>query len=149
MSKKIEKSVGNIFIIIKNNIKGKDIKTIFHFTPNKRKYSSVKKINDDNNLSVLKFKKRKKIPLTTKNNFHIIINDNDDNSFVKNKDKKDYMNITKKLKNNSHSKFKARPCPSFTYMEVKKSNKPLTIGHEPNLYTKKRFYERENKKNEN
>ena len=87
--------------------------------------------------------------MTTKNNFHIIINDNDDNSFVKNKDKKDYMNITKKLKNNSHSKFKARPCPSFTYMEVKKSNKPLTIGHEPYLYTKKRFYERENKKNDN
>ena len=60
MSKKIENSVGNIFIIIINNIKEKDIKTIFHFTPNKRNYSSVKKNKDDNHLSVIKFNKRKK-----------------------------------------------------------------------------------------
>ena len=149
MSKKIENSVGNIFIIIKNNIKGKDIKTIFHFTPNKRKYSSVKKKDNNNNLNLLKFTKRKNIPFTTKNNFKIIINNNDDNSFNKSKDKNNFMNISKKLRNNSQSKFKARPCPTFTYMEVKKSNKPLTIGHEPNLHTKKRFYERESKKNDN
>ena len=37
MGKKIENSVGNIFIIIKNNIKRKDIKIIFHFTPIKKK----------------------------------------------------------------------------------------------------------------
>ena len=35
------------------------------------------------------------------------------------------------------------------YMEFKKNNKSLTIGHEPNLYIKKRFYKKENKKNEN
>lgn len=149
MSKKIENSVENIFIIIKNNIKGKDIKTIFHFTPHKRNYSSIKKNNNNNNSNLLNVTKRKKIPLTAKNNFKIIINNNNDNSFDKSKDKKDFMKISNRLRNSSHSKFKARPCPSFTYMEVKKSNKPLTIGHEPNLYTKKRFYERESKKKKN
>ena len=146
MNKEIkENSVKNIFIIIKNAIQGKEIRNLYHFSSYKRKYSSLKKnINNNSDRKIFHYSKIKKTPMTSKNN---ISYDEDLFSKSKIKDNKKKFITTNSKKSISYSnKFKARPCPSFNFMEVKKSNKPLTIGHEPNLHTKKRFYERQRKK---
>jgi hypothetical protein len=45
--------------------------------------------------------------------------------------------------------FTPSPLPSFTFLEMKKSNRPLTIAHSPCLRTKLRYIQRKQNKNNN
>ena len=64
------------------------------------------------------------------------------------------IEVTQKVKAKSQKKvnrtFTPNPLPSFTSMEIKRSQKPLTIAISPKLHTKERSMQRqareENKK---
>ena len=55
----------------------------------------------------------------------------------------------KENKGSKNKSFTPSPLPSFTFLEMKKSNRPLTIAHSPTLRTKLRYIQRKQIKNNN
>ena len=58
-------------------------------------------------------------------------------------------NVDKDNKGSKHKSFTPSPLPSFTFLEMKKSDRPLTIAHSPCLKTKLRYIKRKQIKNTN